>query len=931
MANSANAQQVYPPFIFSQIPQDFQLYARNYNNVGLIPIVGTIQDKGWKSISIVVYRESKLYGYQKVKVQVNAQEDAFSSNTVIKSEKAEYSIFIYATKNDKDSVLVTSRKGILAGDFYVIYGDSNGNTQNVVDYYPTNKFIRTFGRYNHDIQKDYLPKDTTWSLNENYFIPRVGAWGTMLQEMIVDKYDVPVGVITGGGPGMYIDLLMDREGTGLNAGGVYNSLGYRIKKSGLINNIKGFFLWHGVYELFSKTNSVEYDAKLKKLMGYLIKDFPSVEQFIVFQSGMVRFGLDGNTGASIRESQRSLGYLFPKTKLYAVEGLEGYDGVHYTKRGYLNCANEILKIIEPIFYNKTLKSNYLSPNIQKIFFTDESRRSIKLVFEQNQNILIGNDTTVKMNGQNMNLTLKKYFFQEENFDKSIDIQRISASINAVTITSETSITAKRLSYLPPFHKDFADDYPVFMGPYIKNTLQARALSFNNVKIQDPLSKPQNLAAAATIDQIKLTWNNLQSTKNALIYIERKTEREEAFKLLKTLTINDFEYTDSGLTASTTYDYQLKVVSDSSESIYSAISLKTLVGLGKPKLTTTVLYNNKVQLTWNSVTGAERYIIQRRLKSSNQYTTIFNSANNVVKSLIDSSLTANQIYIYKITTTRAPNDLTSDSTEVATPDLLIKPELTAVAINYNAIRISWKPVLGTISYRIERKIANESYKFLATLDNKVTVWNDRDLVDNTFYSYRIKAFGDKTESLESEISSRTPAILQSPELISDKITHESIQLKWKAVQSANKYILERQLAETSSFQKIFETDMLLEFTDNKLKDKAAYTYRLKAFSDISESIFVKIEAKTTSILSNLAEEHEYLKLYPNPTRDKLTISLKEPISGNLTFIDLSGKTVLFQDIYKQKLLEINVSAFKKGIYLVLIKTNQELYSQKVIVE
>ena len=99
-----NAQQVYPPFIFSQIPQDFQLFARNENNMGAIPIVGTIQDKGWKTVSILVYRDNKLFGYHKVKVQINSREDSFSANPTIKSEKAEYNIFIYASRNDKDSV-----------------------------------------------------------------------------------------------------------------------------------------------------------------------------------------------------------------------------------------------------------------------------------------------------------------------------------------------------------------------------------------------------------------------------------------------------------------------------------------------------------------------------------------------------------------------------------------------------------------------------------------------------------------------------------------------------------------------------------------------------------------------------------------------------------------------------------------------------------
>ena len=927
----AKAQQVYPPFVFSQIPQDFQLYARNENNIGTIPIVGTIQDKGWKTLSVLIYRENKLFGYQKVKVQINAQDDSFTVNPTIISEKAEYNIFIYASKNEKDSVLITSRKNIVSGDFYVIYGDSNGNTQNVVDYYSTNKYIRTFGRYNQDAQRDYSPKDTTWTVNENYFIPRVGAWGTMLQELITEKYGVPVCIITGGGPGMYLDLLMDREGTGLNPGGVYNSFGYRIKKSGLINDIKGFFFWHGVYELFSKTNPVEYDAKLKKLMSYFVKDFPSVQQFIVFQSPLVRFNLDGNTGASIRESQRSLAHLFPKVTPYAVEGLGGYDGVHYTKQGYANCANEILNILEPTFYNKSSNAKVISPNIQKIFYTDDTHKAIKMVFQENQQIVIGKDSTVKSNGKNLNLSLKNYFFQNDNFAKAIDIQTIITYNNTITISNNLTYPNKKLSYLPPFHKDFAEDFPVFVGPYLKNISGSRALAFNGIKIQEPLSKPQNFSAAPATNQIKLSWSPLQFPPNSSLTLERKSEKGSNYQIIKSYKTNATEFTDVDLLSSTGYSYQLKVVSDSSESVYAQISSKTLEGLVKPKLTSAILYNNKVQVSWGEVIGAEKYIISKRLKNSNQYSELLNLNNVLVKTLIDSSLSPNQSFVYKIITTRSPNELTSDSIEITTPALLLKPELSSTLLFFNSLKIAWKPISGAILYQLERKTGSEGYKKIANLDSKINVWIDKDLKEYTVFSYRLKVFGDKTESPQSEISSQTSAVLQTPEISQDIITYESIKLKWKLVPNANKYVLERQAMGETTFQKVFETDNSLDFIDSKLKSNTSYMYRLKAFSPISESNYANLEVRTTVILANLLEEINVFKLFPNPINEKLILSFNEPISGNLNFIDISGKILIEQDFYKEKSLELNVSTFKKGIYLVLIKTNQELYSQKVIIE
>ncbi len=927
----ANAQQVYPPLVFSQIPQDFQLYARNDKKIATIPISGTIQDKGWKTISVSVYREGKLFSFQKSNVQVNKQEDTFLLNPIIKSEKAEYSIKIYASKSDNDSTFITERKNIVAGDFYVIYGDSNGNTQSVVDYYSTNKYIRSFGKYNQEAQRDYLPKDTLWSQSENFSLPRVGAWGTMLQEFIAERYDIPVAIITGGGPGMYIDLLTDRTGTGLNPGGVYNSFGYRIKKSGLIDNIKGLFLWHGVYELFSKPNPVEYDAKLKKMMGFFEQDFPNIQQYIVFQSGIVKFSLNGDDGAFIRESQRNMSSLFPKVISYAAEGLKGYDGVHYSKQGYEKCAEEMLSMLEPLFYEKPFEPNVISPNLQKVFYVDENHFRIKLVFQENQQIVLGNDTTIRNNGQEVKLSLKKNFFQDEIFSKNIDIQDISSQNNTVTILNNVAYSAKRLAYLPPFHKDYSADYPIFIGPYIKNKSQTRAMAFNDVKIQEPLPNPKNLSATATPSQIKLFWSIAQLPKNAQLFIERKSEKDDNYRPIKTLATSVLEYTDAALPNATTYSYQLKIASDSSESIYSQITVKTLEGLAKPKLTSTILYNNKAQLAWNTVNGAENYLVQRRLKSSNQYTTLINSANNSIKSLIDSSLTPNQGYLYKISTTRKPDEITSDSIEVFTPAFLTKPELSSTILFYDSLKINWKEIVGALFYTLERKSGNEVYKQIATPDSKSTEWIDKDLVENTGYSYRLKAFGDKTESLENIITVQTPAILSTPELTAETVTHENIKLKWKSVTNANKYFLERLAQGETTFQKIFETDDILEYSDVKLKDNTAYSYRLKALSNVSESGYVKIDLKTLAILATQSEENTIFKVFPNPTSEQLTISFIEPISGNLSFVDLLGKTVFEQKMTKQKRVEINVSTFKKGIYLVLIKTNQELYSQKVIIE
>jgi hypothetical protein len=909
---------------FTQLPQDYQLFPRDANRNAIIPINGTVLNR-WKTISVLVMREGKIHTYQKTKTTTN-----FALNPIIKAEKAEYSIKIYASDNDRDSTFIVEKKNIVAGDFYVIYGDSNGNTQNVVpvDYYSENKYIRAFGRYNHEVQKDgYLAKDTTWSQNENYSLPKVGIWGTYLQEIIANRYDIPVCIITGGGPGMHIDLLSDRTGNPYTTGGVYNSFGYRIKKSGLLDHIKGFFFWHGVYELFSKTDAVAYDKKLRKLMGFFQEDFPSTKQFYIFQSDMVKFSLT-EAGADIRESQRNMASIFPKVTLYAAMGLKGSDGVHYSVEGYKKCAEEMLVMLEPQFYGKQPNLNVFSPNVQKVFYKDASHKSIKLVFQEGQNIVLGNDTTVVINGSNTKLSLKKYFYADKIFGQNIDIQSVINNENSILLQSNNLINAKTLSYLPPYHNLYASDFPVFVGPFIENSSGARSPSFAGIKIQEPLPILNNLAFQNTVSQIKLTWNRPNIPQNAQIILERKAEKEMDFKQLTILKSDIREYQDINLSSGTSFMYRFKILADSSESDYAQIVANTLQALGKPSLKTTILYNNKAQIDWLIPAGAEKFQVSWKSNTAKQFT-VLNVSNSSSSSVFEGLLPSEK-YTFRIEAFRGA-EITADSVSVTMPSLLSKPELSSIILFYNSLKINWKAISGANSYSLEKKSGTEDFKKIATLDAKTTEWLEKDLKEKTTYSYRLKAFGDKTESIENSIEVTTPSIIATPEITADLITHESLRLQWKILPNATKYVLERQTVGDTTFTKILETDSLREYSDTKLKSNQDYVYRLKASSSVSESAYGKIEVKTLVILANQAEEEKVFSVFPNPTNDNITISFSEPKTVDVSVVDLLGKSLLASKIIRQKSITMNISSLPKGVYMVVIKGHNLEYYRKIVVE
>jgi len=75
------------------------------------------------------------------------------------------------------------------------------------------------------------------------------------------------------------------------------------------------------------------------------------------------------------------------------------------------------------------------------------------------------------------------------------------------------------------------------------------------------------------------------------------------------------------------------------------------------------------------------------------------------------------------------------------------------------------------------------------------------------------------------------------------------------------------------------------------------------------------------------------MYPNPTDDKLIVSLKPGLEiRDLYFVDFSGKTIKPKSVSRiQNNLDINLSNLNEGIYILEIVSDKEVDKIKVIIE
>ena len=75
----------------------------------------------------------------------------------------------------------------------------------------------------------------------------------------------------------------------------------------------------------------------------------------------------------------------------------------------------------------------------------------------------------------------------------------------------------------------------------------------------------------------------------------------------------------------------------------------------------------------------------------------------------------------------------------------------------------------------------------------------------------------------------------------------------------------------------------------------------------------------------------LKIYPNPTSKILNIEISNKIE-NITLYDLTGEAVLtINENNINSKYELDLTNFSKGIYLVQIKSNNEVFKQRIILQ
>lgn len=386
--------------------------------------------------------------------------------------------------------------------------------------------------------------------------------------------------------------------------------------------------------------------------------------------------------------------------------------------------------------------------------------------------------------------------------------------------------------------------------------------------------------ATTVSHIKLNLVWTDSSDNETGFkIERKVTGG-LYAEIATTPVNAKTFTDSiGLTGNTTFFYRVRAINNGGFSNYSnEASAKTLPNppVAPDSLQATAMSDTRIDLLWADRSFNEAgFKIERKIGAGGVYVQIASVAANVVN-FSDNGLAVNTTYFYRLRAFNAGGH-SNYSGEASTVTLPIAPgSVIAEPVTNHKIALTWTDSSSNENgFKIERKITDGVYVEVATVDANVNAYADSNLVANTEYVYRLRAFNAGGYSLYSNEASTLT--LPNPPVNPDGLTltvisNRQINLTWSD-NSDNEvgFAIERRTLD-GIFEEVGSSGADTPgYSDTTLVEQTTYIYRVFAFNTGGNSEY-SFEANATTLPD------------PPATPSKLTATVAGSSLINLTWQD-----------------------------------------------
>ena len=373
--------------------------------------------------------------------------------------------------------------------------------------------------------------------------------------------------------------------------------------------------------------------------------------------------------------------------------------------------------------------------------------------------------------------------------------------------------------------------------------------------------PRNLAAAAGVQKITLTWSANSEPELTGYELLRFTDPaqetpDQTFNSVLTT------YVDTPVTAGQTFVYRVRAVGSSNVKSELSTFVSAQANEPAPVLATPTSVNatggiGRVTVTWSANSEAELtgYRVLRYTDPSQ--TTADATFTSVQTTFVDSPLAAGQTFVYRVQALGA-SSLESERSLFASATVLVDDVSPATPSSFAAllkssttIELRWSApktdsdggdltgMSGFVIYRVSGS-SGAGLTALASIDSSRRTYEDGSLTNNTTYIYQITAIdANGNESSRSSSVSLTTATagasIASPTSLSatynGNATPIEVTLGWTAPAEFDNFLIQRaQLTAGGSSQSLTYTTLELahtttSYTDATVSSGTTYIYRV----------------------------------------------------------------------------------------------------------
>ena len=275
------------------------------------------------------------------------------------------------------------------------------------------------------------------------------------------------------------------------------------------------------------------------------------------------------------------------------------------------------------------------------------------------------------------------------------------------------------------------------------TASASELNAPIVSAKSSLATPKITKAESVNNGVKISWGRVNGAARYRVYYKGS----KGWRRLADTTST--AYTDKAVSSGKNYTYTVRCLSADAKRFTSGYDSKgkSVKFLSVPKITKTENVYGGVKLTWNKVSGAEKYRVY--YKKNNEWKGLGNTTST---SFIDAKAMSDHNYTYTV------RCITKDGRNFASgydgkgKSILYtaSPKILNAGVAYGGIRIEWKEVIGAEKYRVYVK-NGKNWKRLA--DTTSTKFTDKTAGSKGTYTYTVRCINPSENTFMSGFDSK----------------------------------------------------------------------------------------------------------------------------------------------------------------------------------